>query len=407
MPAAAASNPTLMLVAPFPPTQGPEADKAYYLTRRLAEHGWQVHVVTTRGSLPVDHPRATVHDVLQNWSWPEESLLASWLEQCRPDAVVELYIDWLYNYHPMMTFFPSLARALAPGAQMVTVFDDYSHVQPWKQPFAMRLGRNRMKRWAGVRESDDRYGTLLRDSHRVVVVSQRVGRRLALHYPGLEAKMHVAPTPSILRLAPADEASRQRRRERLGLAPTDHLLAYFGYLTQEKGVDTLLRALALLCQSRDDVHLILIGGTIQEPEHLRYAEIMHRLPGQLGIERLVHWTGAYAFDSDEASQFLRAADICVLPYDNGVCLHNCSFAGAAAHHLPIVTTRGTELEAAFVDRENVLLAPPENPDALASALALLLDDGQLRERLRTGVAALVREWFAWDTAIERMGLALR
>lgn len=400
-----AAGRTLLLVGPFPPTKGPEADKAYYLCRELAERGWRVHVATTAGSAACDHAHATVHPILRDWSWNDTGPLVTLLQQTAPDLVLLLYIDWLYGYHPMTTFFPSLARAARPGATIITVFEDVALSYPWQQPFDVRLGRHRAKRWAGLADVDDRYGTLLRDSDRVVVVSDRVGSRLARYDPELAAKLAVAPTPPILKMAPADNGSRRRWRELLGVGPDEFLLANFGYISQGKGVETLLRAFALVCARRDDVRLVLIGGTIQELEHVRYSEQVHLLPGLLGIDDKVFWTGEYAWDSDEASQFLRAADVCVLPYDAGVCIHNCSFAGAAAHGLPIVTTRGPDLEEPFVDRMNVLLCPPEDIEALAAALLTILDDAALRERLRAGSAALTREWFTWDSTLARIGLS--
>ncbi len=399
-------GPTLLLVAPFPPTKGPEADKAYYLCRELAAHGWNVHVATTQGSVACDHPRATVHPVVRDWSYDDAGLLVSLVERHRPDVIVLLYIDWLFHYHPMVTFFPTLARAVRPDARIVTVFDDVSVTIPWEQPFEVRLGRQRLKRWATLPDVDDRYGTLLRDSDRIVVVSGRVGARLAPYAPGMDGRLTLVPTPPILPIAPEEGDARTRWRQLLGLKPKDFLLAYFGYISQSKGVETLLRAFALVCAERKDVRLVLIGGTIQEAEHLQYAKEVHRLPSLLGIEDRVYWTGEYAWDSDEASRFLRASDLCVLPYDAGVCIHNCSFAGAAAHGLPIVTTRGPDLEEQFVDRENVLLCEPENPEALAAAMREVLGNAKLRQRLRACVLDLAREWFTWDSAIRRMGLAL-
>jgi glycosyltransferase involved in cell wall biosynthesis len=398
------ARPTLLLVAPFPPTQGPEADKAYYLSRQLAAHGWRVHVATTRDSVLGGHAEVTIHAVVREWSWDEAGLLTALVEQTAPDVLVIFCIDWLYQYQPMVTFLPTLARAVRPTVSVLAVFDDVFQSQPWDQPAAVRLGRQRMKRWAGLTDVDDRYGTLLRDSDQVIVVSHRVGDELVRRVPELPRKLAVVPTPPILPLTPFAESEREQHRARLGLKPDEFLLVYFGYLTQGKGVETLLRAFAQVCQQRDDARLILIGGTIPEPEHVRYADEVRQLPRLLDLADRVSWTGAYAWDSMEPSQLLHAADVCVLPYDAGVCLHNCSFAGAAAHGLPILTTRGPDLETAFADRANVLLCPPEDPTALGEALQTLLKDAPLRDRLRAGVRALAQEWFNWDKALERMGL---
>jgi glycosyltransferase involved in cell wall biosynthesis len=84
-----------------------------------------------------------------------------------------------------------------------------------------------------------------------------------------------------------------------------------------------------------------------------------------------------------------------------VCIHNSSFAAAVAHGLPVLTTRGETLEGAFVDRENVLLCPPRDPEALARLIETFLEEPKLQERLRTGALAMAREWFSWERAIER------
>jgi glycosyltransferase involved in cell wall biosynthesis len=88
--------------------------------------------------------------------------------------------------------------------------------------------------------------------------------------------------------------------------------------------------------------------------------------------------------------------------DVGVQLNNSSVAAAAAHGLPIVATRGSRLEAAFVDRENILLCPPKDPERMSAAIEALVDDPALRERLSAGSRRLAEEWFSWPRAIDRI-----
>jgi glycosyltransferase involved in cell wall biosynthesis len=64
-------------------------------------------------------------------------------------------------------------------------------------------------------------------------------------------------------------------------------------------------------------------------------------------------------------------------------------------------TRGELLEQAFVHGQNVFLCPPESPRALAEAIVTVMDDVDLRERLRAGSVELGRQWFSWDSAVER------
>src|SRR5207253_4470800 len=96
-----------------------------------------------------------------------------------------------------------------------------------------------------------------------------------------------------------------------------------------------------------------------------------------------------------------SADLCVLPFDRGVQLNNSSFAAAAAHGLPIITTQGTMVEQPFVHQENVFLCPPRSPEVMATAIGTIMGNPDLRQRLCVGALQLVQEWFSWDKAIER------
>jgi glycosyltransferase involved in cell wall biosynthesis len=102
-----------------------------------------------------------------------------------------------------------------------------------------------------------------------------------------------------------------------------------------------------------------------------------------------------------ASLYLWAADLCVLPLDAGVFMNNSSFAAAVTHGQPVVATRGRTVDPQMIDRENVCLCEPRSPSALAGAMLDVMQDGQLRERLKAGARQLAREWFAWDAAIAR------
>jgi glycosyltransferase involved in cell wall biosynthesis len=88
------------------------------------------------------------------------------------------------------------------------------------------------------------------------------------------------------------------------------------------------------------------------------------------------------------------------PKDVGVRLNNSSFAAAAAHGLPIVTTRGEMLEALFIDGENVRLCPPKDPAAMTTeVINELINCPALRSRLRFGVQRLMEQCFAADRII--------
>src|SRR5207249_10595355 len=157
----------------------------------------------------------------------------------------------------------------------------------------------------------------------------------------------------------------------------------------------------MLNGQRSNTRLVMIGGNKGENDSSSYLDGLHRLSKQLGIENKTLWTGEYPGDSEEASLYLRAVDVCVFPFKYGVTLNRSSLAAAAAHGLPIITTKGNSLESPFLDQQNILLCPPADPDSLALAIASLIDNQPLRQRLRTGALKLAAEYFCWDKAVDR------
>jgi glycosyltransferase involved in cell wall biosynthesis len=198
-------------------------------------------------------------------------------------------------------------------------------------------------------------------------------------------------------------AARQRGREVLGVKPHDFLVAYIGYIHAGKGLETLLEAFQLVTTRKNNMQLVIIGGPIaaQSDNPPSYVQEIHAFSKKLGVDHRVTWTGSYSWDNEKASMYLRAADVCVLPFNTGVHLNNSSFASSASHGLPMITTRGEVLDQPFIDQENVFLCPPKNPEAIATAIEMLIDNPDLRQRLRFGALQLARAWFSWESATDR------
>lgn len=394
----------LVISAAFPPMRAGEADHAYHFCRELTRRGIEVDVLTTRTSTAKSDVRFTVHPIMRDWSWSEFPRLARFIRRSSPGIIVLRYIGWVYGDQPMITFAPTLSKRVLPAIPFIADFANPFGMDPGRPSIMARSLRKCAALWAGSEGVNYRFGTLLRDSDRVVAYSEVHRDTLAGLHPGVHQKSTVIPPPPAIHIVPEHGgATRRRGRDALGVEPHEFLIAYFGYIYPNKGVETLLKALQLVSHQRNGVRLVVIGGIIELefPDRPRYAQEMHALPAQLEIEDKVTWTGAYPWDSDQASVFLRAADVCVLPFDAGVQLNNSSFAAAAAHGLPIVTTRGVRLEPPFVDRYNVLLCPPKSPGAVAGAIGELIDDPALRERLSRGSLELAKDWFSWEHAIDR------
>jgi len=78
---------------------------------------------------------------------------------------------------------------------------------------------------------------------------------------------------------------------------------------------------------------------------------------------------------------------------------------AMAHELPCVVTPGALAEV-VLDGETGIVVPPEDPVALAGALARLLEDPPYARRLGVNGRARVEGQLTWDAVVERMTPAL-
>jgi glycosyltransferase involved in cell wall biosynthesis len=393
----------LVISAAFPPNQSGEATNAYHLCRRLADRGLDVHVLTSVGHTASLGSRITVHPVMRRWSWAEAPRLRRFLKQCAPDAIYLMYLGWTYDFQFMSTFIPTIAKRVLPTVPFVTRFENIGGAGPQTNSLASRIIRKALASFDRRGHVDYHFGTLLRDSDTIVLLSGRHQAVLERHFAEVGRKCALIPPPANMCMSAADVATRERGRQALGAEPGDFLLAYIGFVYPGKGIAPLLRGFQQIALERNRVKLVVIGGSLarQFPDRPNYQETMQALSTELGLDGKVIWTGEYRWDDDLASAYLRAADACVLPFETGVKLNNSSFSSAAAHGLPIVTTKDEAIEPQFVHRENVFLCQPASPEALAGAIREVMDDAGLRGQLGRGALQLARDWYSWETAIDK------
>jgi glycosyltransferase involved in cell wall biosynthesis len=386
----------LVVCSHYPPRWSPESAHALLLCEQLAARGIEVDLLTSELLPGFPAPKGfRLHPLMKSWGWRQLPSLLFSIRRLRPDAVLLIYIDWIYGCQPMVTFVPAALRWLQPHKAFVTQFENVNGLSEIISPDG---AMNRFAKWfasllAGRHGLHPSYGSLLRDSSHVIALSERHAEAFAIAQPGVSSKIRVIPAPPTTRFAFEKEpdGARQRGRMLLGLSEQDVVLAYFGYIYWAKGMETLLTAFGRL---PPDTRLVIVGGS----SDIGYLEKLHELSRSAGGAERVIWAG-YS-EGELASLYLQAADICVLPFNDGVGLNNSSFAVAAAHGLPIVTTRGESLEAPFIDGENVRLCRPNDSVALAAIIAELIRSPETRKRLAAGARQLAENCFSWDRVID-------
>jgi glycosyltransferase involved in cell wall biosynthesis len=181
-----------------------------------------------------------------------------------------------------------------------------------------------------------------------------------------------------LAIAP-HRAERTAARAALGLPADASVVAVLGRISGWKGQDVAIRALAQL----DADWMLLIAGQPWrgEDRHLRELLALARVQGV--EDRVVH--AGFVGDVD---QVYGAADVIAVPSKQPDPLPNAALEAAAAGCCVVASDHGG-LPEILRDGETGLLVPPNDPVALAQAIA-----GADRERLGAAAAADVAHRFS-------------
>jgi glycosyltransferase involved in cell wall biosynthesis len=202
---------------------------------------------------------------------------------------------------------------------------------------------------------------------------------------GTGRSVHVIPngiTEDFVRAA--DVADLDAVRAHHGLP--QRFLLYAGRLTNWKGCDTLIRVLPKLSE---DVALVIVGGG---PERAALGSIAERL--RLG-ERV-----RFLPPTDRAGMapLLRVASCLVL--NSGYEGHPHVVLEAMAVGTPVIGAAECGTAELVHDGENGLLFEKDNVPQLVAAIARVLDDAALRERLVAGGRATAQR-FPWSATLDR------
>jgi glycosyltransferase involved in cell wall biosynthesis len=170
-----------------------------------------------------------------------------------------------------------------------------------------------------------------------------------------------------------------------------------GRLEPKKGVDTLLRACALVV-NRGLRFTCVIAGTGSSLEDLK------QLSSRLGLEQTVVFVGWQS--QEETRSRIMDATVLVLPSRR---LRDGDRDGIAnilvealALGTPVITTTASAASEVIVDAVNGLLVPPDDPAQLADALALALSKKDMLLRLSKAGRKTAEETFDSSKNIEQL-----
>ena len=221
------------------------------------------------------------------------------------------------------------------------------------------------------------YAALYHGADALICHSDTIRARLAAEFAVPEDKVSVIPHgPFFYDLPPGDSGDVLRDFE---LDPGQLLVLWQGIIFPYKGIDLLLHAWQLV-EARCENACLVIAGT-GAPDLL---EQIRAQVAELGLKRVkLHFR---FISTEELVALYRAADVVVYPY------RAITTSGALATGLAlgktIVASDLPVFRELLTDGENARLVPPLESASLGAAVAELIEDAALRERLAGQVRAM-------------------
>lgn len=201
---------------------------------------------------------------------------------------------------------------------------------------------------------------LVRDCDRIVASTEREKEMLHNMYDAPLEKVAVVPCGVDLELFRPIDRARARRQTHLD----GRVVLYAGRIERIKGLDQLIRALAMI-GNITDLRLVIVGG--DESSRVE-VERLKNLAGELGVAGRVDFLESVP--QEKLLAYYNAADVFVLPsyYE--------SFGMAALEALacgtPVVTTSVGDWQNIIQDTVNGFVMPDNSPPELAAAISRAL-----------------------------------
>ena len=205
-----------------------------------------------------------------------------------------------------------------------------------------------------------------------------------------EAIVSVPTGIDLKRYAPADKA---QAKAQLGLDPAQVCIGIVATLRSWKGHRYLVEAFARL--KRKDARLLMVGDGPGRDN-------LKQQVAQLGLDDSVLMPG----NQSDVAPWLQALDVFALPsYANeGV---PQALMQAMAAGVPVISTPVGSIDELVRHEETGLMVPPQDVAALAAAIARLLDEPALAQRLASAARAWVSERYSRERMLDSMEAVFR
>jgi len=161
----------------------------------------------------------------------------------------------------------------------------------------------------------------------------------------------------------------------------ENSILFFGYITKNKGIEYLIKAIPIVSKEIPDIKAIIAG----EGNLSGYRSLIDKSKFEIYDEFI---------PNEKIPELFQRVKLVVLPYTyhQG---HSGVLSIAFAFGKPVVVTDVGDLPNLVDNGKIGLIVPPKDPEALAEAIVKLLKDDELRERMSKNSHKKAQE-LSWD-----------
>ena len=374
----------MILTGEYPPQSGGVSDYTQLVTEGLAAAGDEVAVYAPPQGIDLDSAPAGVRVFRLPDRFGLRGLrrLDRKLARDRPDRILIQYVPHAYGLKAMNLPFAAWVAARARRVAPVWVmFHEVAF------PFVRRPLRHNLL--AIVNRVMAR--TIAGAADRVLVSIPSWGQLLSQVCPRARPAEWL-PVPCIV-AAVADTGAVAAARSRHAPDPATPLVGHFGTFGRLI-TDLLEPAIAGLLRTDPRARVLLIG---------RGSERYHSQIGAAHPDLAWRVAGTGELPPVEVAAHLRACDLLLQPYPDGVSSRRTSVMAGLANRVPIVTNLGDLSEPLWAESTGVTVVPAPDPTALASAaVEVLALSSESRLALGARGAQLYHSQFSLERTIARL-----
>jgi phosphatidylinositol alpha-1,6-mannosyltransferase len=368
---------TLLVTNDFPPRPGGIQSYLEAFANQLPPDELVVYAPRWRGDSHKVYDAAQPFEVVRH---PTTLMLPTPVVAAKAAKLVrsrEIETVWFGAAAPLALLAPALRRA---GAQKI-VASTHGHEVGW----SMLPGARQALRAIG------------NQTDVVTYVSKYTRRRFSSAFGPNAALEHLPPGVDTERFHP-NPAARTELRARYGLGDRPTLLC-LSRLVPRKGQDMLIKAMPQIRNEIEGAVLVIAGGG-------PYAEKLHEMVAELGLEDSVVFTGSVA--SHELAAHYNLADVFVMPSrtrGGGLDVEGLGivYLEASATGIPVIAGKSGGAPETVRRGETGFVVDGRDWDGIAEYCILLLED---RDKARE-MGELGRRWIETDWRWDKLGARLR